>query len=156
MPRDSNPDPHRRRLARVIAAGPALPLAYSGQWTRPIVESVVLPAHARTSERSVTCTILNQTTNQPVAEGGPVPAGNSVQVTFTVLPNPGPGFPGTYALTCDGIDGTVPNNLATDANGQAMISVTAGYLFCGAATQEGIRATFDGIREDCSWVSEDI
>ena len=62
-------DPGRRSLARVLATGGAT--LSSGLlpriWVAPIVGSVVVPAHAQTSEIETTTTTTTTTTAQPPA-----------------------------------------------------------------------------------------
>jgi len=62
----------RRKALKKIAAGGAVAglLALSGKWSKPVVDSIILPAHA-------------QATN---AEG---PAGTTSTTTTTVAPNGG-------------------------------------------------------------------
>ncbi|MGA8262579.1 MAG: hypothetical protein WB783_20395 [Arenicellales bacterium] len=53
---DSGSQSNRRRLLKSLAAGSVLSTAKGvpGSWTRPVIESVVLPAHAQTSGCAIT------------------------------------------------------------------------------------------------------
>ncbi len=55
-PRDK--DINRRRMLRIMAAGGvgALTIALPSKWTRPIVESIIVPAHAAASPTGTTGT----------------------------------------------------------------------------------------------------
>jgi hypothetical protein len=57
-------NPSRRRALKTIAAGSAIAggLALGGKWTRPVVDTVILPAHAQATNATAPATTAAPTT----------------------------------------------------------------------------------------------
>ena len=64
----------RRKALKAIGASGVLAGTIPGSWTKPLVESVVLPAHAQTSPPSTTCT-----------NSGPCTSGMNVNILAATL-----------------------------------------------------------------------
>ena len=72
---DNNKDISRRRALKVLGLGGvvAATIALPGKWTRPIVESIVVPAHAAASPVATTTTLQAP---GPAPAPGPGPSPN--------------------------------------------------------------------------------
>ena len=70
---DTNDKNSRRSLLKKLAVGGIAGAALPTQWSRPVVDSVMLPAHAQTSDSSV----YGGGGGGPVAGPGPAPT-NSI------------------------------------------------------------------------------
>ena len=88
--------PKRRRTIKVLAGGgvAASELMRPGTWTKPVLKSIALPAHATTSDVSAdeslgiecTLTFVDPCTSQFMLVGsivGPDVTGESVSISFT-------------------------------------------------------------------------
>jgi len=70
-------DKSRRKLLKSIAAGSGAVVAGKSlpeSWTKPIVDSVMLPAHAQTSACTITMEVVDETST-------PVPSGTEISET---------------------------------------------------------------------------
>ena len=74
---DPNKEQGRREVLKggVVVGGAAVAAALSlpKKWTRPLVEAVIVPAHAQTSPGAPTPGPTSQPTAQPTATGGSTP-----------------------------------------------------------------------------------
>lgn len=98
---DSKSSGRRRLLSALTLGGGALAAkSLPERWTQPVVDSVVLPAHAQSSPGSgpsspmFTCTVLGPDTI--VAPGG------TGDILMTISPAPGPGISIQARGECDG------------------------------------------------------
>jgi hypothetical protein len=145
----------RRKLLKVIASGTgvfALGAALPGRWTKPVVEAVLLPAHAQHSAVAYTLSCVTTQDSVPLPEGSLITNGTTVVTTFTVSPNPGAGVVGSARILCDGSE-TGTDTPVTDASGQWSRTTAVGTEFgCGVGSTEAIEVTLAGVTETCSWV----
>lgn len=80
----------RRKALKSIVAGSSAVAASSmlpEKWTKPVIDSVALPAHAQTSFTSLSATILNlhsDDTSDTLADQGPFNAGSTVVYTLGI------------------------------------------------------------------------
>ncbi len=139
--KNSNTVARRRSLALLVSGAAGLTAKqWPSTWTRPVVQAVMLPAHAQTSV-SLSC----------VAEppsGSAVDPQQQINVTVTVSPNPGAGQPVTSEGFCDG-SSAFTSTLFTDAAGQVFDSGDLG--FCSGGQLARIRYSFGGVTDDCFW-----
>jgi len=130
----------RRVLFASIAAGGASTALLPVRWSKPVVESLVLPAHAQATY-TITCV-------------GTPPAGTTYQnndpvtVLVTVTPNPGAGQIIQVQGFCNG-QPDFTDTLVTDSNGQATSMGTLG--FCNIGENACVRFTYEGASTECCW-----
>lgn len=134
----------RRKLLSLLIAGSGI--AASGRvlptlWTTPLVEAVVLPAHAQASYRII-CEA-----NPP--SGNTINSTDLIDIVVTVLPNPGPGQPITVSTFCADFVGV--GGGATDGNGQLIISNSTSPSQCPQSAELRHTFTFMGQTAECSW-----
>jgi hypothetical protein len=149
MPKQDPAQQSRRRLIKTLTGTGGLILgakALPEQWTKPVVDAVLLPAHAQATgpSLSISCTAFP---GFP-PEGTPIPVGTVVAVTFQLTPNPGAVGPVLIEFLCDA---TVVafGDFFTDATGTTPgIQVTAS---CAPGENAIFRATFSGVSGQCSW-----
>jgi hypothetical protein len=112
----------RRRLLEILAAtGGAITTSsvLPSQWTKPVVEVGVLPAHAQVTQPAATPTL------RPANTSTPTPTSTS---TPTPTPTDTP-IPTIYAMVCDSTPGGGDITAATDfciANVAVIISLVSG------------------------------
>ncbi len=87
----------RRKLLKGVAAGGGIAATLPRQWTKPVVESVLLPAHAQVSLATLSCQSVGQQMGSNTAPGPAVPVGAGVNLAaqLTVTPPPPAGFTAT-------------------------------------------------------------
>ena len=114
----------RRKSLKLVAAGiPAV-------WAKPVIHSVVLPAHANTSDAVLTCFQSDDDGGQVV-----IPEGSNWSSPFFVhyATNPPlPNAPITWVGLCDGVEAFAVQNSTLDENGEFLISVTGFDNFCNS------------------------
>jgi len=129
---DNNDSESRRKLLKSIAAGTTGALiagkTLPESWMKPVVDSVMLPAHAQTSCSS-TNTFVITTPSQVgppvvVPDGGSIAGGAGFTITGSITPNPG-----VISVTIAAfVDGSFTDSIVivTDASGN--YSQTAGPI----------------------------
>ena len=155
--------PGRRKLFRSVSTAGGLALSTTlmpQSWVRPVVDSVLLPAHAQTTTPegssdsdfvpSVSCEIRDDQ-NALIAEDGPVEFGTPLTITYTLSPNPGVAVAGGQRLICNNIAGP-EIAIQTDVNGVYVVSLKAGSI-CDNQGEEAIFVDFDGATAKCSWMA---
>ena len=95
---DKKSNESRRQLLKSIAAGSGAVIAGKNlpeKWTKPVVDSVMLPAHAQTSPSTPTgCHVevhghFTDDKKQKIPSGASIPASTEIHFGVTVTPNPG-------------------------------------------------------------------
>lgn len=158
---DNKSSESRRKLLKkmaiggaTIAAGRSLP----SEWSKPVVDSVLLPAHAQTSapqSLSVTCTRTDPTATTLPQDYG------QVLITGNVNPIPDTPYTVDYYLTCNGVHhSTSPQSILWPANtdigvvGAGSPTYTFGAPINGLCPIGGTYSsgfTYQGVTGDCSW-----
>lgn len=99
--KDKQSSESRRKLLKSIAAGSGAIIAGKSlpeSWAKPVVDSVMLPAHAQTSVCALTMEVYN-------AAGAPIASGTTI--AFNPDPIPQADFRGTVSPSGLGVGGTV-------------------------------------------------
>jgi len=139
-------DQTRRTVLHGLTAGGAAITARQlpGAWTRPVVETVILPAHAQTSEFQLSCSGSPPT-------GTTIGLGDSVMSTLQVIPPPPLPASATLRLFC-GPTSDPESPIPLDANGTATATrtVNSQNLACAGFSLD-LRWTFEGQSVVCSW-----
>ena len=143
----------RRRLIKAIAGSSSVIVGAKvipKEWTKPLVDSVILPAHAQiTPPPPDPSPSLSLTCEGTPPNGSMVPLGGAVSALVTVSPNPGAGEQIFFELFCDAVSQGPPNPIATtDANGQ--INPSGFINFC-AGGEARVRFSYMGESADCFW-----
>lgn len=136
----------RRRLIKVLAGTGSVVLGAKflpEKWAKPVVDSVVLPAHAQLSVPfTMSCTATP-------------PAGTTLAnpividpLIYQATPNPG-ALPGTLDFLCDGALSSSIDIFALDATGQLSLFVSG--TPCPSGTTLTIRFTVNGVSAECTW-----
>jgi len=100
----------------------------SERWVKPVMNAVIIPAHAQTTTPEIPETATLEIMN---ADGGVVPndsdvnIGEIITVSFTISPNPGAGASYPVTVSLNGVE-TSASNPTTDASGTLSITGTAG------------------------------
>ena len=115
---------NRRCLFKVFAVASAASALET--WRKPIVNAVILPAHAQTSAGSLSCSMTNNSL-APIAEGATT--NQDFLLTFATTP-PMPGATLAWVGRCNGVDEFAVQNDILDANGELVITVRTSQ-FCG-------------------------
>jgi hypothetical protein len=158
---DEQANKARRKLLKTIAAGGGVVVAGKSlpdSWTRPVVDSVMLPAHAQTSPGSGTgggtggggtgsCLV---TGDYCAGQGTGAGAGSMVirvSADGTIAVFIGNQVPGTDSIdpTTGGSFAVVINSGAGSGSGGGTITVT-GTVVCGSTTISGTETDSDGTR----------
>jgi len=153
----------RRQLFKsaTTVGGVALSTALLPQsWTRPVINSVLLPAHAQTTtpegdsnpgvERVLNCEVRDDQ-GALLAEGGNVEFSTPLTITFTLSPAPGVVLAGAQRLICNDIEGP-EIAIQADVNGVYVASLKAGSI-CDNQGAEAIFVDFGGATAKCSWAA---
>jgi len=109
----------RRKVLKSITAGSGAVVAGKSlpeSWSRPIVDSVMLPLHAATSGCNFTMTLTLSNTTGDLPSGGAYPP-QSVEIRGSITPNPGAGISIVQEILCDGVLADLGERF-TDANGE--------------------------------------
>ena len=144
----------RRRLIKAIAGSGSVIVGTKvvpKEWIKPVVDSVILPAHAQiTPPPPDPGPSLSLTCEGTPPNGSMVPFGGAVSALITVLPNPGAGEQIFFELFCDAVSQGPPAPFftPTDVNGQINPS---GFIFFCAGGEARIRFSYMGESADCFW-----
>lgn len=115
------------------------------KWVKPVVESVVLPAHAQATGTAYSMTCIGTP-----ASGTTVFPPYTVSAVVTITPNPGAGQTVTVEGFCDGAGPTFTDSELTDAGGQVFSSGNAD--FCGIGQTTMVRFSYMGASVECNWI----
>ena len=150
-------DQGRRRLLTLLSSTGVLAVtskSLPSEWVKPIVHSVLLPAHAQVSPPSppsppalsINCVGIDNPSGTPIPEN--VAVG---QFTMTVTPNPGAAMvDGT--VFCDGGVQIGPFPLTLDVNGQFTAVAAAPSVFnCFSGSTLTFQIEFMGVVGQCYW-----
>jgi hypothetical protein len=107
LPKSPEREDARRRLLKTLAAGGVAGAALPAQWTRPVIEAVVLPAHAQATGGAVT-----GGGGGGGQTGGPGPAGSVGESILNFFVSPAQAQNGLSAY-CIEVFATVANGVAT-------------------------------------------
>lgn len=140
------PDSHRRRLLKRAATGlggAAFVSQLPERWTRPVISTVILPAHAQTSPGRATITSCQINSATPFAggtnidfsftivgarpDGTPIGSGVTMDVQFTFAPSGAtlpPDLVAQYPLDGSGTFTGVRAVTNAGADGQNSVSMT--------------------------------
>lgn len=113
---DKKSSESRRKLLKSIAAGSGAIVAGKSlpeSWSRPVVESVLLPAHAQTSTAPA-CTITVLVAGIP---DGSSAVTQNTSISGTITPNPGADVSVLIELDFDGVFSGNTTSTTTDASG---------------------------------------
>lgn len=102
-------------------------------WKKPVVNTVLLPAHAQISVATVNCSALDSQ-EQPLPEGGTT-SGN-VEITFVTNP-PLPGAAISWVGQCNGVDDFPVQSDVLNANGEFTLTVQTLLLCSGGPPSVG-------------------
>ena len=132
-------DKSRRKLLKSIAAGSGAVIAGKSlpeSWVKPVVDSVMLPAHAQTSTCAFGITATSTLPFSLTPPGPNVPFGLEGTITVTVTPAPADG----ETILLEGfVDGAYIGEDIRPLTG----GVSTGYLGADIAGAAEIRATYD-------------
>ena len=129
---------NRRNALKLLAVG--APAA----WSKPVVDSVVLPVHA-TLSFTLTCT------KQPQSDSANVPANCPADSFATISPAPSIGTPVFAEHFCDGQEVSTSLNRQTDENGVAEDGFNLTPNLCSGGSVFVTRFTYQGVVAECTW-----
>lgn len=139
----------RRRLIKAAAGSGGVIVGAKvapKEWTKPIVDSVILPAHAQTSPTLFTITCEGSPPN-----GSTVPQNGSVTASVTISPTPPAGETVIGELFCNGASrGTFVAGV-TDGSSSGGSGGGPANL-CAVGEEFRIRFTFRNASTDCFWI----
>jgi len=119
----------RRKLLKSIAAGSGVIVAGKSlpeNWTKPVVDSVLLPVHAQTSQQSLSCKSTAAPFGTNVPPGPNVDNTNPITLPIRVTVTPPPVAPDNVATWSAYLDGSLainPQALVLAADGTAVIVI---------------------------------
>ena len=149
MTTEHNNSSRRPFIKKTIAVGivPLIGSALPAQWTKPIVNTIILPAHAQTSVTSIVFT------SSPVC-GTSQDLQQDISVSAQVLSNPGAGVDVTFTVTCNATPSTSGSFvLATQSDGSISLAMGNGQdEGCIVGDMLGIVAELDGVSATCEWL----
>jgi len=138
----------RRRLIKMVAGSGGILVGAKvapKEWTKPIVNSVVLPAHAQTTPGAFTLTCEGSPPN-----GSTVPLNGNVLASVTISPTPPAGESVFGELFCDG--SSMGTFLAGTTDGSSSGGSGGGPAnLCAVGEEFRIRFTFLGASASCFW-----
>ena len=140
----------RRKFLKNGAAAAAI--ATLPAWQKPLVNAVVLPAHAQTSTVSVSCSMVISSSSAPLPEGG---------ILFETSP-PQPGAAITWRGFCDGAEDFPPISDVLDDEFSAIpgsfeLTVFTSFMCSGGPPATGQEITHSltldvgGASAECSY-----
>ncbi|GMR06351.1 MAG: hypothetical protein BMS9Abin25_0940 [Gammaproteobacteria bacterium] len=135
-------DASRRKALKAIAAvsgGVAVT-----KWVKPVVESVVLPAHAQ-----ATGTIFSMTCVPTPPNGTNLFSPFTASAVVTITPNPGASQTVIVEGFCNGTGPAATDTGLTDAGGQ--VSFTGNVDFCSVGQNAVVRFSYMGASTECNW-----
>jgi len=131
---------HRRRLLKVLAIAGAA--GTTEVWKKPIVNAVMLPAHAQASIATVLSCSMTDAALAPIAEGAVT--NQNILLTFATTPAM-PGATISWVGRCNGVDDFAVQNGTLDANGELVITVQTSLLCGGGPPNNGDIILHNGI-----------
>jgi hypothetical protein len=139
----------RRPFIKSALSLTALPIAATmlpTKWSKPIVNSVVLPAHAQTSATSITF-------SSTPACGSSQPLADPITISAQLSPNPGAGINVSFTVMCNGIPSASGSfNVTSDAAGLINLAPANGMAEgCSVGDTLSIQAELDGATAICQW-----
>lgn len=137
----------KRKLLAGLAIGGALVAGKSlpEQWTKPLINSVLLPAHAQATN-PVNALAITPEENC----GASVSFTVGIGVQAVVTPNPGAGQDIVFTYTCNGAAaGTFTEK--TDTSGSAVVSKDGANLGCNPGDSLALVVTFLTFSQSCNW-----
>ena len=149
---DKKSNESRRKLLKSIAAGSGAVIAGKSlpdSWSRPVVDSVMLPAHAQTSAPAIChSTIHVQVTDdkkQKIPSGSSIPSSTTINIGVSITPNPGI-VTFSEIIAVNGNIITTPDH-QTDSNGV----YTVGFLAGAFSPNDTLSLTYSYECTSVSW-----
>ncbi len=118
-------------------------------WSKPVIDTILLPAHAQTSAVASSC----ECTSVP-SSGASVTEDQEIRATFRVVPNPGTPVLIRFTATCDGgLSESGVFERETNADGIIELTATPSGEKCSVGSTMGLEADCaqSGV-ERCEWL----
>jgi hypothetical protein len=112
-------------------------------WKKPVVNAVVLPAHAQTSVTTLSCS-MTDTSLSPIADDATT--NQNIILTFLTDP-PMPGATINWIGRCNGLDEFAIQSEVLDANGKLEVTVDTSLFCSGGPPNNGDIILHNGILE---------